>query len=162
MNIFLCINNFVMHYTYRLCRKCVLPAAVTAVLVSQELNWCNLEASFVPSRSRSRGRSSVWAAADGPQTGSLPFQTVSGSPLETDIALETSTSSRSKQSNEKETIYILQYLKGQYNAKLDLGIFSLISIQRFRIKISKHYWCICNCKLNAFMSCIKQCVSKYI
>ncbi len=81
--------------------------------------------------SRSRGRSSVWAAADGPQTGSLPCQTVSGSPLKTDIALETSTSSRSKQSNEKETIYILQYLKGQYNAKLDLGIFFINQYSTF-------------------------------
>ncbi len=25
--------------------------------------------------------------------------------------------------------------------------------------ISKHYFCICNCRLNAFMSCIKQCVN---
>ncbi len=41
-------------------------------------------------------------------------------------------------------------------------IHSNISIQRFSITISKHYLYICNSKLNVFMSCIKQCVNKYI
>ncbi len=38
-------------------------------------------------------------------------------------------------------------------------IISNISIQRFMFNISKHYLCNCNCRLNAFMSCIKQCVN---
>ena len=48
-----------------------------------------------------------------------------------------------------------------------LLIFSLIinflsfqmSIQHFMSCISKHYSCICNCRLNAFLSCTKQCVN---
>ncbi len=35
-----------------------------------------------------------------------------------------------------------------------------MSIQHFMSYISKHYFCICNCRLNAFMSCFKQCVNK--
>ncbi len=34
-----------------------------------------------------------------------------------------------------------------------------MSVQHFMSYISKHYFCIYNCRLNAFMSCIKQCVN---
>ncbi len=42
---------------------------------------------------------------------------------------------------------------------LNIIILLNINIQRFMFNISKHYSCICNCRLNAFMSCIKQCVN---
>uniref|UniRef100_A0A8C2JQB8 Conserved oligomeric Golgi complex subunit 3 n=1 Tax=Cyprinus carpio TaxID=7962 RepID=A0A8C2JQB8_CYPCA len=36
------------------------------------------------------------------------------------------------------------------------------SIQRFMFNTSRNYLCICNCRLKAFMSCIKQCVNTQI
>ncbi len=41
-------------------------------------------------------------------------------------------------------------------------IISNISFQHFMFQISKHYFCICNCRLNAFLSCIEQCVNTSI
>ncbi len=46
-----------------------------------------------------------------------------------------------------------------FKASFIIKMTSSINIQRLMFNISKQYFCICNCRLNAFMSCIKQCVN---